>query len=156
MVKGQNIDEALEASYRFLSYRQHSEQELRLRLKRQFPTDVVEQALARLKAAGLIDDAAFARSWRESRDSHNPRSSALLKRELLRKGVPEDIANSTTEDLDNETSAYKAASKLATKLSRDSYLLFRRKLWSYLTYRGFSSGVIGRTIERLWSGEEEP
>jgi len=36
---------------------------------------------------GLIDDMAFARFWRESRDMHRPQGRWALRQELRRKGI---------------------------------------------------------------------
>ena len=57
---------ALDSALRFLSYRPRSEQEVRRRLGRQaWPAEVIEAVVARLRAVGLLDDAAFARLWVE-------------------------------------------------------------------------------------------
>ena len=44
--------------------------------RKEFPPGVVDSTISALKSRGLVDDVAFARYWRESRDSGSPRSRA--------------------------------------------------------------------------------
>ena len=67
-----------DAASRLLSYRPRSESELRERLfRRRFDADSVARVLAKLKEQGLVDDAAFARFWRDNRTEFSPRSRHL-------------------------------------------------------------------------------
>ena len=61
--------QAQEAALRLLAYRPRSEAELRHRLARRgLASGVVEETVARLREQGLLDDAAFARFWVETRE----------------------------------------------------------------------------------------
>lgn len=137
------------AALRLLSYRPRSEMEIRARLSRRFEREVIERVLLQLKARQMVDDAAFAQFWRENRESFSPRSKRLLKLELRQKGIDPEVVDEVVEGLDDEDSAYRAAQRRGRTLERD-YETFRRKLGAFLGRRGFSYGVINRTIERLW------
>ena len=50
----------------------------------------MEACLVRLGELGYVDDRAFIRYWTEQRDTHAPRSQALLNLELRRLGVDVD------------------------------------------------------------------
>jgi regulatory protein len=64
------------------------EDETRRRLRNAgYRVDLVDAALDRLTELGYLDDAAFARTWVESRDRARPRSARALRDELRRKGV---------------------------------------------------------------------
>jgi len=141
----------LEAATRLLGYRARSEAELRERLKRRdFAGDNIDTVIAHLKSRGLVDDAAFARSWREDRDALRPRSGWLIGLELRKKGVPEDIIASVASGADDTEAAYRAAATRAARLAADDYEAFRRRLGDFLRRRGFGYEVINQTISRLW------
>ena len=137
------------AALRLLSYRPRSEAEIRARLSRRFDREIIERVLLQLKAKQMVDDAAFAQFWRENRESFSPRSKRLLKLELRQKGIDPEVVDEVVEGIDDEDSAYRAAQRRGRTLERD-YENFRRKLGAFLGRRGFSYGVINRTIERLW------
>jgi len=144
--------QAMESAVRLLAYRQRSVHELRDRLRRKgFANDVVQGTVGRLKELGYLDDAAFARSWTESRRSASPRSARLLASELRLKGVAPGVANEATADLSDEEAAYEAASRRARSLARLEYQAFRERLGRFLTSRGFSYDVSRETIDRCWA-----
>jgi regulatory protein len=89
----------LNAAARFLELRSRSVGEVRRHLlAAAFPEPLVEGAIARLLALGMLDDRAFAQAWVESRDRARPRGEAALRRELALKGIDrETVAAVLTE-----------------------------------------------------------
>ena len=79
-----------------------------------------------------------------------PRSAALIRKELLARGVDLDTAQAEIETLDDEESAYNAGQRAATSLANADYATFRRRLWGYLHRRGFGLSVVRDTVGRLW------
>jgi len=78
----------LAAGLRFLEARSRSVAEVRTRLTRAgYRPELVEGAIARLVDLGMLDDAAFAAQWVESRDRAHPRGEAALMVELRQKGI---------------------------------------------------------------------
>ena len=78
----------LAAALRFLEARSRSVAEVRRRLTQAgYQSALVEGAIARLIDLGMLDDAAFARSWIESRDRARPRGERALRQELRLKGL---------------------------------------------------------------------
>lgn len=141
----------MDAACRYLGYRPRSEHEIRVWLQRkEFPPGAVESTIAALKSRGLVDDAAFARYWRESRDSGSPRSRAALKSELARKGIDPDVASGALDGMDDEAAAYRAVKKRAARLAGSDRGQFHTKLGAALRRRGFSYEVTERTVTRLW------
>jgi SOS response regulatory protein OraA/RecX len=83
----------LNAAARFLEVRSRSVDEVRRHLIRVgYRPELVEGAVTRLADLGMLDDAAFARMWVESRDRARPRSESALRRELAQKGIERDLA----------------------------------------------------------------
>ncbi len=141
----------LNAALRLLGYRPRSEAEIRQRLlRRGFDGEAADKALARLKEQGLIDDAAFARFWKDNRESFSPRSRRLTALELRRKGLPVDVIEAVIREIDESGSAYRAALGKARRLPLTDYRLFRRRLGAYLSRRGFNYEVINETVGRIW------
>ena len=86
----------LEAALRFLEARQRSAAEVRRRLLLHgYRADLVEGAIERLTELGMIDDAAFARAWVESRDRARPRGERALRQELRTKGIERAVIDET-------------------------------------------------------------
>jgi regulatory protein len=141
----------LDAAYRYLSYRPRSEFEMRVWLDRKgFGRRAIESTLSTLKAKGLLDDLAFARFWRESRESSSPRSRAALRRELRQKGIDPDVVAEALDGVDEGAAAYRAAQKKAARLATLDHDDFRTKLSAALRRRGFSYEVTEHTVNRLW------
>jgi regulatory protein len=139
------------AAARLLGYRPRSEAEIRQRLQRRgFEGDCLDSTIARLKEQGLIDDAAFARFWKENRREFSPRSRGLTALELKRKGLTGDVIEQAIGDLDDSDSAYRAALKRSRRLSAPDFQTFRKRLMGYLGRRGFSYGVISETTKKVW------
>lgn len=150
MSTDQSVRRAQEAALRLLSYRPRSEAELRTRLNRRFPSGTVDQVLHSLKQRSLVDDRAFARLWAQSRDRQKPRSAAAIRRELVAKGVTPETAANAASTVDDEESAIRAAAQFARRLADADSTSFRRRLYGFLQRRGYGSGVIRRTVSRLW------
>ena len=151
LLKTNRFYRCLNAAYHFLSYRPRSEAEVRNRLKRRgFDAESIEAVISRLKEQGLIEDLAFARFWKENSQTFNPRSQRLTGLELKAKGVPAEVIDQVLGGLDDEDSAYRAASAKASRLKTDDYQTFRKRLGDYLNRRGFDYGVINSTVRRLW------
>ena len=139
------------AAVHYLSYRPRSESEVRERLQqRGFDNQSIEATLTRLKEQALIDDTAFARFWKDNRQTFSPRSQWLTRVELSRKGIAADTIDGVVSEIDDQESAYRAALNKAHRLPRSDRSNFRRRLSYYLKSRGFNYEVINHTVERLW------
>jgi regulatory protein len=103
-----------------------------------------------LEEQGLVDDRAFAQFWKDNRESFGPRSRWLIRSELKRKGVTEDVIDQVVGEVEDADSAYHAASSKARRLSLSDYEGFRHRLGEHLRRRGFGYAVINRTVEQLW------
>ena len=151
-----NRQKCLNAAYRLLAVRPRSEQEIRQRLqKRGFESDHLEKAIASLKEKGLLDDGAFARFWKDNRQSFRPRSRRLTALELRRKGVDGAAIATAVNEIDEGESAYRAALSRARRLITSDYQDFRRRLGQYLVRRGFDYDIIQQTVDKIWTERGE-
>jgi regulatory protein len=86
----------VDAALRFLETRQRSVAEVRRRLTGAgYREDLVDGAIERLLALGILDDEAFTSAWVESRDRARPRGERALRRELLLKGIDREVVDET-------------------------------------------------------------
>lgn len=155
LARSDNFHRCLSAALNYLGYRPRSEFELKDRLQRRgFAVDCIEAAITKLKEQNLVDDMAFARFWKNSRESFSPRSQRLTGLELRRKGVSGDIINQVVHDVDDEDSAYRAAVSRSRRWPRSDYQGFRHRLGQYLRRRGFNYEILNRIVERVWRERE--
>lgn len=144
---------ALQKAMLLLSYRPRSEAEIRQRLQEDgFETEVISNAMDRLRSNGLLQDENFAKTWIENRGAFRPRSQKMLAYELRRKGVAEEtIQQALAESSDDNGLAYTAAALYARKLARTEWEEFHRRLMSFLARRGFSYGTAAPVVRQVWN-----
>lgn len=137
----------------FLAFRPRSEAEMR-RYLRDKGVDEAQAAvvLDKLRAAGYVDDRAFARWWVENRTQFNPRGAFALRQELRLKGIAEAlIAEAIAENQpDAEGTIERVAATRARRLAGEERTAFRRKLSSFLLRRGFAYEDIAPVVEKWW------
>jgi len=147
---------AVNTALRYVSYRPRSETEIRTRLRRQkYENALIDKVLNKLKQQRVVDDTNFAEFWKDSREFFSPRSKRLIKLELRRKGVADEIAERTTGDVDDQAGAYEAALKKAYSLKNLEYDKFQKRLFSFLHNRGFAYQIIRSTIDKVWAELEQ-
>jgi regulatory protein len=128
-----------------LAVRWRSEDELRRRLLMAgFPPDQVEDALAGLEGAGLIDDARFAQEVVRDQSTRRQASSRAIRAALRQKGVAPAIAEAALEtaETDEKQARALAESKARRMTSLAPDAAFRR-LYGLLLRRGY-----GHTVAR--------
>lgn len=143
---------AYQKALNFLSYRMRSEVEVRNNLlDHDTPQEDIEFVLERLSRAGLINDAHFAQKWVENRNEMRPRGRRALVYELRQKGISDDIIHQTVEGIDEQQLAYQAAILKASRWNHLEWLDFRKKMYAYLTRRGFDYATASQATSRAWS-----
>ncbi len=152
----------LNAALRFLEARSRSVAEVRRRLATAgYRADLVEGALDRLAALGILDDGSFARSWVESRDRARPRGETALRRELGLKGVDRALVDAVlAERLERaepgerleEDAAERLLARSGRTLAREADPRRRRqRAYALLARNGFSPDVAGPVAARFAS-----
>ena len=119
---------------------------------REVPEDVADAVLDRMEAVGLVDDAAFARDWVESRQQRRHLSKSALRRELQTKGVEREQIDEVVAGIGSGDEV-EAALALATKKFRSMGGLERdvqyRRLAGALARRGFSGTVASTVLSQV-------
>lgn len=126
--------------------------------KREIPDEAAEEVLARFEDVGLIDDAAFAGAWVESRHHGRGLARRALVRELRTKGVDSAVIDEAVGQLDadqeEETARELVARKLRSTrgLDRDKRL---RRLAGMLARKGYGEGMALRVVRQALAEEGE-
>ncbi|WP_443046506.1 recombination regulator RecX [Streptomyces sp. NBC_00247] len=126
--------------------------------KREIPDEAAEEVLSRFEDVGLIDDAAFADSWVESRHHGRGLARRALARELRTKGVDSTVIDEAVGQLDPEREEETARELVERKLrstrglDRDKRL---RRLAGMLARKGYGEGMALRVVRQALEAEGE-
>ena len=145
-----------------LTGRARTRHELADKLKaKRVPDDVAARLLDRFTEVGLIDDAAFARLWVESRQSSRGLARRALADELRRKGVDPEVVREAVDEVDpaDEEAAARALvrKKLRTLRAVDRVTATRR-LAGLLARKGYPAGLAFAVVRQELAafGGDEP
>lgn len=140
-----------EMALRALDRRAYGRAELGGYLKRKGAAEeVVERVLDRFEQVGLLDDAAFAGQWVESRHRERRLPRRALMAELRRKGLDEDVIAAAVAAIDQDaeqTAARALAQAKVRSLAGQPYDVALRRLVGALGRRGFSGDLAWRTAK---------
>jgi regulatory protein len=150
--------EAYDRALNLLAFRARSSRELHRRLvQKGTPPERAEQVIAKLRDAGLIDDADFARQLTRSKLAGGS-SRRRVHQELFKRGVSREVAHAAVDEvvedegLSDETSIERVARKKWRTLAELDPPTRRRRLYGFLARRGFDSDDVSRMV-RLLEGE---
>jgi regulatory protein len=128
--------------------------------KRGIPDETADEVLSRFEDVGLIDDAAFARSWVESRHHGRGLASRALSAELKQRGVaPDEIRAAIDEQLSPDDEATSARRLIDRKLNSTRGLppeQRTRRLAGLLARKGYPAGLAFRVIREALEAEGAP
>jgi regulatory protein len=128
--------------------------------KRGIPDETAEEVLSRFEDAGLIDDAAFARAWVESRHHSRGLAGRALSAELKQRGVAAgEIRAAIDEQLDPDAEVSAARRLVDRKLVSTRGLppeQRTRRLAGLLARKGYPAGLAFRVIREALEAEGEP
>lgn len=126
--------------------------------QREVPEEAAEELLSRFEEVGLIDDAAFAEAWVESRHRSRGLASRALARELRTKGVESELIAEAVGQLDPEQEERTARDLVERKLSATRGLEPTkriRRLAGMLARKGYPQGLALRVVRQALEEEGE-
>ena len=121
------------------------------------PDDVATRLLDRFTEVGLIDDAAFARLWVESRQASRGLARRALADELRRKGVDAEVVREAVDEVDpadEEAAARALVRKKLRSLQRVDRATATRRLAGMLARKGYSAGLAFAVVRDELGGAE--
>jgi regulatory protein len=125
--------------------------------RRRVPDEIAESVLTRFAEVGLIDDAAFAKAWVESRHHSRGLARKALAAELRQRGIPDGEVRAAVDSLGPQDEAA-AARRLVLKrmaATRGRPLPTRaRQLLGMLARKGYSAGLAAQVVREALEREE--
>jgi regulatory protein len=149
-----DMEAAFRTVLRSLEVRAYARSDLARRLLRKgHPRPAVEAAMTRAADLGLLDDAAFARSYVETRATRG-RGPSRLVRDLLAMGVERSVidralAAQWPEGSDRAAVPLALAQKRAAQLGTLPRNTKRRRLLAFLARRGFTGREVLELVDRV-------
>ncbi len=152
--KGKNdIENATQAVFRFLSYRNRSVEEVKRKLKEKgFPPSTIKRTLARVKELGYLNDHDYAYSFACSSIENKQWGTVRIHDVLIHKGIPQEIINHTIAKIKKEY----AITKVARCALETKFIQFRshqpadkktrKKATDFLKRKGFTWDTIMSVI----------
>jgi len=139
----------------YLSYRPRSSKEVIIHLtKKGFEHECAEQVARHLQSIKMIDDERFAHAYVRDKLKRKPTGQALLRQQLLVKGISSAMADKILAELvspqSQQASALQAAKRkiqltqhLAKKIDAEKR---KKRILDFLLRRGFSYEIALKTI----------
>ena len=144
--------EAMARAGRLLATRSRTEAEIARRLREAgFDEPVVDAAVDRLRALGLVDDEEFALQWIEERAERRKLSTRALLHELQRKGVEREVAEAALAraGLDEVAQATHLASGYVRRAASKPLREQATRIQQMLSRRGYSHEVAEAAIRAV-------
>ncbi len=136
---------ALDYSFRLLTFRNRSVEELKGRLKKSgFSDTVAEEAIKELVELGYLDDAVFVRLWISDRFRLKNMGKKRVRLELLMKGVDRRLVEAELSKYSDQDEKERALILARKKCLQDRNLepaKRRRRLYQFLGTKGFDSAL---------------
>ncbi|MBN1474243.1 MAG: RecX family transcriptional regulator [Syntrophaceae bacterium] len=150
---------AKQKAYRLLSLRPHSEKELKKKLREKgFPSEIVEEALEKLRNLKYLDDKSFAPRWARNLAVNKLWGNKKIILSLREKGIDGDLISVAVEKARQEMPEEEAIEALIKKKTAKKKLNIleqkeKQKIFQSLLGRGFPAGLILRKLGEAKEGE---
>ena len=146
-----NLDKAKEKALNLLSFRAHSKNELKSKLKRSLDEKSAEYAANKMEQMGLVNDEEFAETYASELFFKKFYSVKRVEYELSKKGISSDIIYNVIEKINADER--KNISKILEKKHINKETLkdekIYRKIVTYCQRLGYNWSDINRAIELI-------
>jgi len=162
LIAQETLLSAKNAALRLLAVRPRSEQEIVDRLReKEYGEQTISATLGELRAAGLVNDAEFSRSFIRNTLVLRPLGELQLRRKLLLLGVPrpvvDDAVNATLTGVDMLDVARQTAIAYQRRLQHspapEDPRKTRNKISAHLARRGYPWSTISAVLKSLQLSE---
>ncbi|MCX7832625.1 MAG: RecX family transcriptional regulator [Ignavibacteria bacterium] len=147
-------------AYKYLSYKQRTEQELRNKLQNsKISKKNIEKIIRFFREHNFINDESYVKSLIVSEVSKKPKGKKLLKAKLKQKGISEEIINSAisryvSEDIE-EANAKTLLEKYLKKIKKYPLEKQKQKSYRYLISRGFEYDTVSNILKEYFVSNME-
>jgi regulatory protein len=149
-------ERAIELGYRAVGYRDRTVAELRTFLERKrVEPEAIADAVEELTAAGLLDDARYARRFAEDKRELERWGSERIARDLHRRGVAPDLIEQAVADRSRSAELATAVLLLEQRVPPPRDDSERDRAWRLLVRRGYDPEIAYEAIREHERGGEE-
>ena len=142
-------ERAIQLGYRAVGHRDRTVAELRTFLERKrVEPEAIADAVEELTAAGLLDDARYARRFAEDKRELERWGSERIARDLHRRGVPPDLIERVVSDRSREAELGTALLLLEQRLPAPRDDRERDRAWRLLIRRGYEPELAYEAVRR--------
>lgn len=136
-----------------LSGKSHSVAEMREKLRaRELPQEAIESELEELSRVGLLDDDALASDLVERFGTRDRLARRAVEQKLRARKLPPGVIEHALAELESDAEgglAEEAARERLRKMGSLAPAVAKRRLYSYLQRKGFSSGDISEAVTKV-------
>ena len=148
---------AFNSALNSLDYRDHSEKEIRAKLKRKHGAEYVDEAVEKLIDLDLINDQRYAENYARELFEHKKFGKIRIKSELIAKGIASDIASEAVNSLfeDEEPDNIQRIVDIIEKkyYNRMNDEVGRKKVFSALQRMGYTFSDIREAMSEFSDDE---
>lgn len=116
----------------------------------EYPEEIIEDAIAYVESYGYVDDEKYVRDYIEY--NSDKKSRLRIENDLMRKGIRKELADKIFDELKEagiEIDETEMIRQILLKKNYDSQSATdeeKRKMYAFLSRKGFCSDVIGRAL----------
>lgn len=159
LIEQDSIHKTYSEVINYLSYRMRTKDEIRTYLiKKEVDSEHITQVLQRLINENLVDDVEFAHMFVRNRINMSTKGPSLVKKELMQKGISNEIATVAVSAYTYEIQYEKAEQIMKKRMQRSSnhsHCKQLDQLRANLMRNGFSHEVINDVISEVEAQDEE-
>jgi regulatory protein len=142
-------ERAIQLGHRAVGSRERTVAELRTYLERKrVEPEAIDDAVAELREAGLLDDARYAHRFAEDKRELERWGSERIARELHRRGIPPDLIEAAIADQGREAELQTALMVLQQRVPPPSNDRERDRAWRLLIRRGYEPELAYEAVRR--------
>ncbi len=142
-------ERAIQLGYRAVGHRDRTVAELRAFLERKrVEPDAIADAVEELIAAGLLDDARYARRFAEDKRELERWGSERIARELRRRGIAPELVEQVVAAHGRDTELATALTLLVERLPPPRDDRERDRAWRLLVRRGYDRELAYEAVRR--------
>lgn len=156
LVKENKLFHIKQRAFGYLSRRQHSTSEIRIKLRQKgYETELITEILEELSKNNYLHDLEFAKLYTEEKKRTKLWGKNKIKSELIKKGIKSEIVKEVMSEYLNEDIEYdnalitarKKYNLLKPRVSDKKSL--KHKLISFLNGRGYNYEIAGKVCDEL-------
>lgn len=153
LIQKDDLHKSYTLTINFLSYRMRTKKEIHDYLvKKEVDEEHIKQIIERLTNEGLLEDSQFADAFVRTRIQGSIKGPKLVKRELIEKGVPAQVATESIAQYTFDIQLEKINKWIDKKMNnqgKDSFKKQLQQLHVTLMQKGFDQDVIKEAVSEL-------